>query len=41
LALIDSKIKRATKQDKPFKLTDGKGLYVEVQPTGAKLWRYR
>jgi hypothetical protein len=25
----------------PNKLSDGKGLYVEVRPTGAKMWRYR
>ena len=25
----------------PYKLTDGGGLYLRVQPTGAKLWRYR
>jgi integrase len=25
----------------PRKLADGKGLYLEVRPTGAKLWRYR
>jgi integrase len=27
--------------DGPYKLTDGGGLYLEVRPTGAKLWRYR
>jgi len=26
---------------KPYKLTDANGLYLEVRPTGAKLWRYR
>ena len=25
----------------PYKLTDAKGLYVEVRPSGSKLWRYR
>jgi len=25
---------------KPYKLADGKGLYLQVQPTGGKLWRY-
>lgn len=26
---------------KPYKLTDGKGLYLEVKPNGVKAWRYR
>src|SRR5690606_27280429 len=26
---------------KPVKLTDGNGLYLEVKPSGSKLWRYR
>jgi len=26
---------------KPLKLTDGNGLYIEIRPSGAKLWRYR
>lgn len=25
----------------PYKLTDAGGLYLQVQPSGAKLWRYR
>jgi integrase len=36
--LTDTQIKNARK---PGKLTDTKGLYIEVRPTGAKLWRYR
>lgn len=36
--LSDTKIKN-TKT--PCKLTDAKGLYLEVRPTGSKLWRYR
>lgn len=41
MALTDRSIKNATKRDKPYKLTDAKGLYLEVRPTGTKLWRYR
>lgn len=42
MPLTDTQI-RNTKPlpDKPVKLTDGGGLYLEVRPTGAKLWRYR
>lgn len=27
--------------DKPYKMTDGKGLYLEVDPSGGKYWRYK
>jgi integrase len=39
--LKDKKISDAKKAKTPYKLTDGAGLYVEVKPTGKKLWRYR
>jgi integrase len=41
MALNDAKIRNTKPAEKPFKLTDGHGLYLEVRPTGAKLWRYR
>jgi hypothetical protein len=28
-------------KDKAYKLADGGGLYLEVMPTGTKLWRTR
>lgn len=40
--LTDTRIRNAKKAEgKPYKLTDAKGLYLEIKPTGAKLWRYR
>lgn len=39
--LTDAKIRNTKATDKPQKLADGGGLYLEVRPTGAKLWRYR
>lgn len=40
--LTDTRIRNAKKvEGKPYKLTDANGLYLEVKPTGAKLWRYR
>lgn len=39
--LNDIQCRNAKPQDKPYKLTDGKGLYLEVKPTGVKAWRYR
>lgn len=41
MPLTDTKIRNAKPAEKPVKLTDGGGLYLEVRPTGAKLWRYR
>lgn len=39
--LNDIQCRNAKPQAKPFKLTDGKGLYLEVKPNGVKAWRYR
>ncbi len=39
--LTDTQVRRAKPADKPYKLMDGRGLFCEVRPTGAKIWRYR
>ncbi len=39
--LTDARIRNAKKADAPYKLSDGGGLFVAIQPTGAKCWRYR
>lgn len=41
MALTDIKVRQAKATDKPLKITDGNGLYIEVKPNGSKLWRYR
>jgi len=41
MAITDTKVRQAKPTDKPYKLVDGNGLYLEVRPTGAKFWRYR
>ena len=42
MPLTDLAIRQQKKRAKPVKMTDGKGLYLEIRPiTGAKLWRYR
>lgn len=33
--------KKAKPCDKPFKLTDGRGLHLVVMPNGTKTWRYK
>jgi integrase len=37
--LSDVQIRNARGKDRPYKLADGGGLYLTVQPHGAKLWR--
>lgn len=39
--LTDAQVKNAKSKDKPYKLFDGGGLYLEVTPTGGKLWRMK
>ncbi len=38
--LTDIEIRKAKPQDKPLKLTDGKGLFLLLKPNGSKLWRF-
>jgi hypothetical protein len=39
--LTDTECRNAKRKDKPYRLSDGKGLYLEVKPSGVKVWRYR
>lgn len=39
--LTDTQCRTAKPKEKPYKLPDGKGLYLEVKPNGVKAWRYR
>ena len=39
--LSDAAIRAAKPRAKPFRLFDGLGLYIEVHPSGAKLWRMK
>lgn len=39
--LTDLKIRAAKPKDKPYKLTDNGGLYLEIRPRGTRIWRYR
>ncbi len=39
--LTDTQCRTARPNQQPYKLTDGKGLYLEVKPNGTKAWRYR
>jgi len=41
MSLTIFQIDNAKPQAKPYKLFDGKGLYIEVAPTGARWWRFK
>jgi integrase len=41
MPLTDIAIRNARAKEKPYKLTDQRGLFMLVQPSGAKLWRYK
>ena len=41
MELTDTAIRRSRSTEKPYKLADGKGLYLLVNPTGSKLWRWK
>lgn len=39
--LTDPKVRQAKPADRPYKLFDGGGLFLLVQPGGSKLWRLK
>jgi integrase len=41
MPLTDTAIRNARLKDKSYKLTDGFGLYLLVNPTGSRLWRMK
>lgn len=41
MPLTDTAIKKLKPTDKPAKISDGKGMYLLVNPNGSKLWRLK
>ena len=41
MLLTAVKVRNATLSAKPYKLSDGGGLYLLVKPNGGKHWRYK
>lgn len=39
--LTDTKARTTRPREKPYKLADGGGMYLEVMPTGARYWRLK
>lgn len=41
MALTNTHIQNARPREAVYRLSDGQSLWLEVRPTGAKIWRYR
>src|SRR5262245_16106106 len=41
MPLTDVTIRKAKPRIKPYKLSDGGGLFLLVQPSGSKWWRFK
>ena len=41
MMLTNVQIQKAAPGEKPIRLFDGGGLYLEISPTGGKLWRFK
>lgn len=41
MALTENKLRTLKPKDKSYKVADHRGLYIEVTPSGGKLWRFR
>jgi hypothetical protein len=41
MSLTDTSIHNAKPASKPYKITDGGGMYIEVMPMGSKYWRLK
>ena len=39
--LTDIAVKKAKPGDKPVRIFDGRGLYIEIAPSGGKWWRWK
>jgi integrase len=39
--LTDTAVRNARPREKAYKIADGHGLYLQVEPNGSKLWRHR
>jgi integrase len=39
--LLNAKIKAAKPRDRPYKLTDERGLYLLITPSGGRWWRFK
>lgn len=40
MPLTETRLRALKAKDKSYKVADQRGLYVEVTPSGGKLWRF-
>ena len=41
MPLTDAEVRALVAKERSYRMSDAQGLYVEVAPTGSKLWRYK
>jgi hypothetical protein len=41
MSLTETTVRNAKSREKPYKLSDETGLYVQVNPNGSKLWHLK
>jgi integrase len=41
MPLTDLDVRRAAAQEKTYRVSDGRGMYLEISPTGGKYWRLK
>lgn len=41
MKLSDTAVRKTKPTDKPYKMADGGGMYLEVMPNGSKYWRFK
>jgi len=39
MAMTETRLQRLSPKARPYQAADGGGLYIEVHPTGKKVWR--
>ncbi|MBU0860229.1 MAG: Arm DNA-binding domain-containing protein [Alphaproteobacteria bacterium] len=41
MPLTNTQCQNAKPKDKPYKLADAAGMYLEIMPSGSKYWRWK
>lgn len=41
MPLTDLEVRRAVPREKTYRISDGRGMYLEISPTGGKYWRLK
>ena len=41
MPLTDSAVRNAQSREKPYKMADSQGLYIQIMPSGGKHWKMK